>query len=114
MPDVPQWFKLENNTHLTIDIKSSNEDRVTKAPLLGVKTLSQVKVVMRSWKHKELGLKKGVWTWNKMLGVRPLVDPADNKQKGQSWGYLLAYQIHLQNAIVMEFNVVNTLPHSCL
>ncbi len=42
-----------------------------------------------------------------MLGVRPLVDPADNKQKGQSWGFLLAYQIHLQNVIVVEFNVVN-------
>jgi hypothetical protein len=42
-----------------------------------------------------------------MLGVRPSVDPADNKQKGQSWGFLLAGQIHLQNAIVVEHNVVN-------
>ncbi len=42
-----------------------------------------------------------------MLGVRPFIDPADNKQKGQSSGFLLAYQIHLQNAIVVEFNVVN-------
>ncbi len=53
MPDVPQWFKLKNNAHLTTDVKSSNEDQATKAPLLGVKTLNQVKVVMRLWKHRE-------------------------------------------------------------
>lgn len=53
MPDVPQWFKLKNNAHLTTDIKSSNEDQATKAPLLGVKTLNQVKVLTRLWKHRE-------------------------------------------------------------